>query len=108
MIYEITSSLPTFRTVALRPGFNIILADKTKTSTKDDSRNGVGKSTLIEIIHFCLGSDIQSGDTLAHPELKGVSFDLVFDLRGERVRASRSTSAKQYVTLAGGTFENWP
>jgi uncharacterized protein YydD (DUF2326 family) len=108
MIYEITSSLPTFRTVALRPGFNIILADKTKASTKDDSRNGVGKSTLIEIIHFCLGSDIQSGDTLAHPELKGVSFDLVFDLRGERVRASRSTSARQYVTLTGGKFENWP
>jgi uncharacterized protein YydD (DUF2326 family) len=108
MIYEITSSLPTFRTVALQPGFNIVLADKTKASTKDDSRNGVGKSTLIEIIHFCLGSDVQKGDTLAHDDLKDVTFDLVFDLRGERVRVSRNTSARQHVIVTGGTFENWP
>jgi uncharacterized protein YydD (DUF2326 family) len=108
MIHEITSSLPTFRTVTFQPGLNIVLADKTKTSTKDDSRNGVGKSTLIEIVHFCLGSDIQQGDTLAHPDLKGVTFDLVFDLRDERVRVSRSTSARQYVTLTGGKFSTWP
>jgi uncharacterized protein YydD (DUF2326 family) len=108
MIYEITSSIPTFRTVTLQRGLNVILADKTKTSKKDDSRNGVGKSTLIEIIHFCLGSEIQKGDTLAHPDLKGATFDLVFDLRDERVRVSRSTSARQYVTLTGGKFQNWP
>jgi uncharacterized protein YydD (DUF2326 family) len=108
MIHEVTSSLPTFRTVSFKPGFNIVLADKTKASTKDDSRNGVGKSTLVEIIQFCLGADVQKGDTLAHEELKGVSFDLVFDLRGERVRVSRNTSAKAQVTLAAKSFDNWP
>jgi uncharacterized protein YydD (DUF2326 family) len=108
MIYEITSSLPTFRTVAFKPGFNIVLADKTKTSTKDDSRNGVGKSTLIEIIQFCLGADIQKGDTLAHDQLKGVTFDLAFDLRGERVRVSRNTSARGHVTITAKSFDAWP
>jgi uncharacterized protein YydD (DUF2326 family) len=108
MIHEVTSSLPTFRTVLFKPGFNIVLADKTKASTKDDSRNGVGKSTLVEIIQFCLGADVQKGDTLAHEGLKGFSFDLVFDLRGERVRVSRNTSAKAHVTLAAKSFDNWP
>jgi uncharacterized protein YydD (DUF2326 family) len=108
MIHEVTSSLPTFRTVLFKPGFNIILADKTRASTKDDSRNGVGKSTLVEIIQFCLGADVQKGDTLAHESLKGVSFDLVFDLRGERVRVSRNTAARAHVMIAAKSFDNWP
>ena len=56
MIHSIAANQPTFRPVKLTPGLNVILADRTKGSSRKDTRNGLGKSTLIEIIHFCLGA----------------------------------------------------
>ena len=55
MIYEVSSSSPTFRTVRFTDGVNIVVADKGEKSSINNSRNGLGKTTLIEIIHFCLG-----------------------------------------------------
>jgi len=63
MIYSVKSDKSSFKKIDFQPGFNIILAERTKESTKKDSRNGLGKSTLIEIIHFCLGAN--KGDTLS-------------------------------------------
>jgi len=54
MIKKIFANKESFKTVEFLPGFNLILAERTKNSTKTDSRNGLGKSTLIEIIHFAL------------------------------------------------------
>jgi uncharacterized protein YydD (DUF2326 family) len=55
-ILRVRADQPTFRDVTFTSGFNVVLAERTKESTKKDSRNGLGKSTLIEIISFCLGS----------------------------------------------------
>ena len=56
MIYSVRCDKPSFKSIKFNPGFNVILAERTKESTIKDSRNGLGKSTLIEIIHFCLGA----------------------------------------------------
>jgi uncharacterized protein YydD (DUF2326 family) len=56
MINTISANQPSFKTVEFTPGFNVIIADRTESSGVKDSRNGLGKSTLIEIIHFCLGA----------------------------------------------------
>ena len=61
MINSIFSNQDSFKTVEFRSGFNVILADRTETSSVRDSRNGLGKSTLIQIIHFCLGATITKG-----------------------------------------------
>mgnify|MGYP006310457889 CR=1 FL=1 len=66
MIYSVKSDKPSFRTIEFQPGFNVVLAERTKESTIKDSRNGLGKSTLIEIIHFCLGGN--KGETLRKKE----------------------------------------
>ena len=58
MIIAVRSNMPSFNEIELKPGFNVVLADRTKESTKRDSRNGLGKTTLVEIIHFCLGPNI--------------------------------------------------
>ncbi|MBP2036247.1 DUF2326 domain-containing protein [Streptomyces avidinii] len=47
-----------FREVEFTDGLNLIIAERSEASTDRDSRNGVGKSTLVEIIHFCLGSSV--------------------------------------------------
>ena len=56
MIHAVRCDHPSFNTVSFKSGFNVVLADKTNQSSIKDSRNGLGKSLLIEIIHFCLGA----------------------------------------------------
>ena len=58
MIYQIYSNKKQFKPVKFEIGLNIIKADKKPDSGKKDSRNGLGKTTLINIIRFCLGSDL--------------------------------------------------
>ena len=103
MIRRIYSDLPKFKTVTLEPGFNMVLADRTKDSTKKDTRNGLGKSTLLDIIHFCLGSSIKQGDRLYHPGLANVVFGLELELYGKRVTAERSRSSQNYIWVEGET-----
>lgn len=101
MIRRISANHPTFKTVDFGPGMNIIWADRTKDSTKKDSRNGLGKSTLIEIIHFCLGARLQQGKGLAVPALEGWAFTIELDVMGVPVRATRSLRKPQHVTIDG-------
>ncbi len=105
MIYSVRSDQPTFKTVEFQSGFNLVLAERMPESTKKDSRNGLGKSTLIEVIHFCLGSKKEG--TLAKPQLDGWTFILEMDLFGTRVQVSRST-AKPTVISLDGDFSGWP
>jgi uncharacterized protein YydD (DUF2326 family) len=102
MIHKITSSLQSFKTVTFSAGFNVILADRTKESTKKDTRNGLGKSTLVDIIHFCLGSRFtKSSSRLAHPALHGISFTLELELFGNKFEVTRRTDDATFVTIVG-------
>ena len=74
MIHAVKSNMPSFNEVRLEPGFNVVLADRTKESTKRDSRNGLGKTTLIEIIHFCLGAQARKNRGLLVAPFEGVEF----------------------------------
>lgn len=107
MIYSITADRASFRTVDLRPGFNLILADKTKKSSKKQSRNGLGKTTLIEIVHFCLGSQLRKGATLRAAEVLGWSFTLDLDVLGSRVQVTRCTEGSSRVYVEGD-MSTWP
>ena len=49
MILSVRSNMPSFKAVEFTPGFNVILADRTKESTRGDSRNGLGKTTLLRL-----------------------------------------------------------
>ena len=59
MIHKIYANNEQFEEINFNKGLNIILADSEKKSDEKDSRNGLGKTTLIHIIHFCLGSNPQ-------------------------------------------------
>jgi uncharacterized protein YydD (DUF2326 family) len=105
MIHSIRCDKPSFKNIEFKPGFNVILAERTKESTQKDSRNGLGKSTLIEIIHFCLGGN--KGETLNKPELKGWAFTLDLDLGKKRYSVTRNTSEQNKIII-DGDCSGWP
>lgn len=101
MIHSVTSTDPRFRTVHLGPGLNIVLAERTAGSSEKDSRNGLGKTSLIEIIHFCLGGGFDKNHRLAHPELRHATYSLEIDLGPNRFTVSRCPEEAGFVTLKG-------
>jgi uncharacterized protein YydD (DUF2326 family) len=92
MITEVRSDLKDFRTSRFEAGMNIVLAEIAADSTEHESTNGLGKTTLIRIIHFCLGGSIARDRVLSHPALAGVSFGLTFIHDGRDVRVDRRTN----------------
>ena len=107
MIYKITANQASFRPVRLTPGLNVILAERTEGSSKKDTRNGLGKSTLVEIIHFCLGARVLKGRGLAIPALADWEFTLELSIGGERVTVTRALATPRLVTVSG-LGEDWP
>lgn len=103
MIYSIKCDKQSFRTIHFKKGFNVILAERTKESTKKDSRNGLGKSTLIEIIHFCLGGN--KGETLNKSHLEDWTFTLELDLDGKKYAVSRNTKDQNKIYIDGDCSE---
>lgn len=106
MIYSIRCDKSSFKPVYFKKGFNVILAERTKESTIKDSRNGLGKSTLIEIIHFCLGAYRRDLSTLRKSELDDWTFILDLELDGKRYSVSRNTSNQNKIIIEGDC-SNW-
>jgi len=105
MLHAITANHPSFRSVTFGAGLNVVLAERTKEAAPKDSRNGLGKSTLIDILHFCLGGKPQG--VLEKPELRGWEFTLELDLCSRRILASRSIASPKTVAIQGDT-SGWP
>jgi len=107
MILSIKCDKPSFKTIIFKPGFNIIIADKTDKSKPKDSRNALGKSLCIEIIHFCLGSDIKQNVGLGVKDLYDWTFTLEMELQRQKYLISRNTKDSKRIYLKGD-FSNWP
>jgi uncharacterized protein YydD (DUF2326 family) len=96
-----------FHAVAFQPGFNLIVAEKTRDSTEKDTRNGAGKSTVIELLHFCLGRKGQSGDVPVVDDLRGWEFTLDAELFGSTVSLTRAVDEPKRIAVTGDT-DRWP
>jgi uncharacterized protein YydD (DUF2326 family) len=97
VIRSISSNQASFHRVAFQPGFNLVIADCTQQSHERDSRNGLGKTLLLEILHFCLGADATIGKGLCRPELAGWTFTVELDLGGHPVTVTRLIDAPKRV-----------
>ena len=107
MIKRITANKRSFKTVEFKPGFNVILADCTLESTQRDSRNGVGKTTLIEIIHFCLGAKTSKGKGLRVEALMDWTFMADLVVAGAPILITRSVKEPNSIYVEGDVSK-WP
>ena len=103
MIHSITANHSSFHTVRFTPGLNIVVADRTEESTQKDTRNGLGKSTLVNIIDFCLGSRVSKGRGLAIAPLQGWEFTMEMTVAGNRVRVTRAIDKPNRIVVEGST-----
>ena len=98
---SLTASFSGFRSITFRDGLNIVVADRAKEATKTDSRNGLGKTTAIALIDYCLGANMS--DRLEQMKGNNWYFTLSLTTRaGVTVRASRSPDTSGEVHLEGG------
>ncbi|MBF0135680.1 MAG: DUF2326 domain-containing protein [Magnetococcus sp. DMHC-1] len=106
MIKRVTSNHSSFRSVEFTKGFNVVLADRTKEETRKNSRNGLGKSTLIEIIHFCLGANADK-EVLPREHLPDWEFSLELAIGSQQMIVTRGVENPTNFLVAD-VPSNWP
>ncbi len=107
MIYRIYSNMPTFKELQFHQGLNLILADKSPGATERQTRNGAGKSSLTELIHFLMGANLVNSSIFRAPTLSQYYFGIDFDLGRTKTRVERSGDASSKVIIRGANAENW-
>jgi uncharacterized protein YydD (DUF2326 family) len=107
MISRFGSDLESFKTLTFRPGLNVLLADKSAGATDRQSRNGAGKTSFIELVHFLLGADVRKESIFRSDVLSPWTFDVTVDIAGETISAARS-GAKPSRIMVNGPVETWP
>ena len=93
MITSLSSSLPTFKTLEFNSGLNILLAERHETSGSRDTRNGTGKTSFIELVHFVLSERRNPKDDFHKSELVGSTFDVTFKDNGAEFTVKRLAGA---------------
>jgi uncharacterized protein YydD (DUF2326 family) len=90
----------TFHPIQFKDGINIIVGKQVAPHDKNDGNtyNGVGKSLIIHLIHFCLGSN--KIDALA-VNLQGWEFTLRFKIEGIEYYTTRGTENQSKIDFNG-------
>jgi len=99
-LISLTSNMNTFKPVHFKNqvGINLIVASQKNPgkSDKGETTNGVGKSLLIAIIQFCLGSSKKQD---FKKKLPGWLFTLKFKINDQVYTASRQTDQQNTIIL---------
>lgn len=95
MILGLSSTLPSFKPLAFNKGLNILVAERDKKSSARDTRNGTGKTSMIELIHYLLAEKRNKNDDFHKPELAEHSFSGVFTADGAEISISKSVGPKR-------------
>jgi len=107
VIRRVYSDLQGFKDLEFRPGLNVLLADKSAGASKKQTRNGAGKSSLLEVIHFLLGANNPPDSIFRTEALTNAIFGMEFDLADGFTRVERSGAPRERLTVAGD-FSTWP
>lgn len=106
-LIKLSSNQSGFKSVNFNKiGLSLIVGVRTEISNdkgaNERSYNGVGKSLLAEILHFCLGS---SANRAFQQNLVDWQFSLEFEVNKVHYTAIRDTAKQNEITLNGKTFK---
>lgn len=107
MIRGVRANRRGFHNVDFAKGLNLVLANRSSSAGQKDTTNALGKSTLIEIIDFCLGSNTRPNKGLRIEPLEGWEFTLDLVIGGNDVAVTRSTDTPGFFAIEGAT-PAWP
>ncbi|PAE25599.1 DUF2326 domain-containing protein [Bacillus sp. 7894-2] len=99
-LIRLSSNMNSFHTIEFKDGLNLIIGKQANPDDKslDKTYNGVGKSLLIYILHFCLGSNKIAP---FEEKIPGWEFTLEFSIDGELYTSVRNTSNQSKIFLNG-------
>lgn len=101
-LISLKANKASFRPVIFKnkSGLNLIVAEQNtaQENYKVNSFNGVGKSLLLAIIHFCFGSSKKESFKKHLPDWE---FQLEFQIGSEKFTSVRSTSKQNVIILNG-------
>jgi uncharacterized protein YydD (DUF2326 family) len=107
MIHGFGSDLASFKTLTFRPGLNILLADKSEGANDRQSRNGAGKTSFVELVHFLFGADVRKENIFRSDALSPWAFEVKFDIADEIISAARNGTRPSRISV-NGPVESWP
>lgn len=80
MFHRLESSDPRFKTLTFHSGLNILLAQKRdETAGSSTTRNSVGKSSVVDLLHFLLGGTRDKNSIVSSRSLDNDTFLLQMD-----------------------------
>ena len=106
MIRQLSSDLESFKTLEFHPGLNVILADKSEGASDRQSRNGAGKTSFVELVHFVFGADARPNSIFRSEALREWTFKASVDIRKLTYSIARSGKKPSRVHIDGNT-EDW-
>lgn len=107
MITRLSSSLESFKTLEFGPGLNVLLADKSEGATDLQTRNGAGKTSFVDTVHFLTGGKAGTESIFRSDALIDASFEMRIDVGDDDVTVERSGASPSKIYL-NGPVENWP
>lgn len=101
-LISLTANKDSFRSVHFKneTGLNFIVATQKNPELSDRgiTTNGVGKSLIVALIHFCLGSSKKES---LKKDLSGWSFTLTFKINNTNYTSERQTDKQDKIILNG-------
>ncbi len=106
MLYRLSANQASFKSFKFRKGLNIVLADRQLPTDEDEerpqqrrTRNGAGKSSLIDLLHFLLAGKPEGA--LKSKELGADwTFELSLDVGTERLTVQRKLDGSRVSILS--------
>lgn len=97
---KLSANKHSFHTITFKSGLNLIVGKKNNPNDNDprNTYNGVGKSLIVYLIHFCLASNQMK---VFEDKIPGWEFSLEFELNGEIYLTHRNTSSQKDIFLNG-------
>lgn len=99
-LISLKANKPSFHPVNFKDGLNIVVGKQATPNCENDGNtyNGVGKSLILHLIHFCLGSNKIDSFVQKIPDWE---FTLRFEHNGKEYYASRGTAEQNKINFCG-------